>query len=313
MLDEAYVLAGRQTRPSSSSDKKATSAVLISTNASSTPETKNDPATGDRVSLNASTESRPSSSPTTSIAKNELTRIYYIGIGDVLDVRLGSEAESQSTLFTVTPAGLLEHPILTEPMQVSGLTLEETRTRLEADLKHRAVSENPKVSVGIQEYLSHAIIVSGSVKDPGTKLLRREAIPLYVVIADAQPTPEAARATLIKYETGEAIVVDLSKPADLNLLVRSGDVITVQPNPKQFFYVGGEVKAPGEIQFRPSLTLTQAILAAGGLVREAKAAQVARDGAKGFLSTTRYKLKDIYNGKLADPLIQSGDRITVEH
>jgi len=180
-------------------------------------------------------------------------------------------------------------------------------------LKRRAVNENPKVLIGVREYLSHAIIVSGLVKDPGTKLLRREAIPLYVVIADAQALPEAGRATVMRHENGDAVVVDLSKPAEMNLLVRSGDVITVQANPKQFFYVGGEVKAPGEIQFRRGLTLTQAILAAGGLTRISKEARLAREGDNGFLSSTRYKLKDINTGKLADPLIQPGDRITVEH
>ncbi|MBA3257233.1 MAG: SLBB domain-containing protein, partial [Pyrinomonadaceae bacterium] len=192
-------------------------------------------------------------------------------------------------------------------------TVEETKARLEADLKRRAINENPRVLVGVREYLSHAVIVSGLVKEPGTKLLRREAIPLYVVTADAQLAPEAGRATLIRHETGEALVVDLSKPAEMNLLVRSGDVITVHANPKLFFYVGGEVKAPGEKEFRPGLTLTQAILAAGGLSRESKEAHLAREGDNGFLASTRYKLKDINIGKLADPLIQPGDRITVEH
>ena len=213
----------------------------------------------------------------------------------------------------VTPSGLLEHPILATPIQVSGLTVEQIRARLEADLKRRAVNENPRVMVGVREYLSHAIIVSGIVKDPGTKLLRREAIPLYVVIADAQPAPEAGRATLVRHKTGEVVIVDLSKPVEMNMLVRSGDVITVQANPKQFFYVGGEVKAPGELEFRPGLTLTQAILTAGGLSREPKNAHIARASDKGFLASTRYKLKDINTGKVEDPLIQPGDRITVEH
>ncbi|MCM3872637.1 MAG: tetratricopeptide repeat protein [Pyrinomonadaceae bacterium] len=265
------------------------------------------------ASLGIPTDAIPDNSKSASTARDDLTRVYRIGIGDVLDVRLGNEATTQSTLFTVTPSGLLEHPILAAPLQVSGLTVEETRTRLEADLKRRAVNENPRVLVGIREYLSHAIIVSGLVKEPGTKLLRREAIPLYVVIADAQPAPEAGRATLIRHETGDVMIIDLSKPMQMNLLVRSGDVITVQASPKQFFYVGGEVKAPGEIQFRPGLTLTQAILTAGGLSRAARNAQIARASDKGFLASTRYKLKDINTGKLEDPLIQPGDRITVEH
>ncbi|MGI8898416.1 MAG: tetratricopeptide repeat protein [Pyrinomonadaceae bacterium] len=312
-LDEAYVLAGRKLKPARFPVKDSTVANPLSSNASNDSLPKNDTAAGVPVSLNVSEDLRPNNSRSAPTTRNELTRVYRIGVGDVLDVRLGDEPATQSTLFTVTPSGLLEHPILPEPLQVSGLTVEETRVRLEADLKRRAVNENPRVLVGIREYLSHAIIVSGFVKEPGTKLLRREAIPLYVVIADAQPAPEAGRATVTKHETGEAVVVDLSKSAEMNLLVRSGDVITVHANPKQFFYVGGEVKSPGEIQFRPGLTLTQALLAAGGLSRESKEAHVARVDNEGFLASTSYKLKDINTGKLADPLIQPGDRITVEH
>lgn len=316
MLNEAYVLSGRKLEPTSRSVEKAEKATKVdqlSPNASSDSEPNDDKAVAVPVSLKTTTNPRPKNSVLMSTASDELTRVYYIGVGDILDVRIGDEPASQSTLFTVSPSGLLEHPVLPEPLQVSGLTAEEAKNRIEADLKRRAVNENPKVMVGVREYLSHAIIVSGSVKEPGTKLLRREAIPLYVVIADAQPDPEAERATLIKHGNGEVLVVDLSKPADMNQLVRSGDVLTVHPGSKQFFYVGGKVKAPGEIQFRPGLTLTQAILAAGGLSRESKEAHVARAGSNGFLSSASYKLKDINSGKVADPLIQPGDRITVEH
>lgn len=312
-LDEAYVMAGRNNKTTDQPQAEATAAKALSSNASSTSPQKNDAPAGAQVSLDVPAGSSANKSWSTASLTTDLTRVYRIGVGDVLDVRLSNEPATQSTLFTVTPSGLLEHPILPTPLQVSGLTVDEAKAQLEADLKRRAVDENPTVLIGVREYLSHAIIVSGLVKDPGTKLLRREAIPLYVVIADAQPMMEAGRATVIRHETGEAVIADLSKPTEMNLLVRPGDIITVNANPKQFFYVGGEVKAPGEVQFRAGLTLTQAILAAGGLSRESKQAQIAREGANGFLKSTRYKLKDINNGKMADPLIQPGDRITVEH
>jgi polysaccharide export outer membrane protein len=211
----------------------------------------------------------------------------------------------------VTATGLLEHPSLVEPLPVAGLTVEEIKMRLEEDLKRRAITEEPKVAVSIREYLSHAILVSGLVKEPGTKLLRREAIPLYVVVADAQPLPEAGRVTLIQNEGRKVLNIDLSEPGQMNILIRSGDVVTVQRNPTLFFYLGGEVKSPGEKSYRPGLTLTQAILIAEGLTSKGKEAQLAREKADGFLQVTRYKLKDINSGKLEDPLIQPGDRITI--
>ena len=118
--------------------------------------------------------------------------------------------------------------------------------------------------------------------------------------------------TVLKHDTRETYVIDMLRTSEMNLLVRPGDVITLQANPPQFFYVDGEVKSPGEKSFRPGLTLTQAIIAAGGLTKNAKAVRLARDNGRGFLNVSHYKLKEVNSGKIADPLLQPGDRITID-
>ena len=142
--------------------------------------------------------------------------------------------------------------------------------------------------------------------------MKREAIQLYVVVADAQPLHEAGQGSVLRNESNESYLIDLLAQSEMNLLVRPGDVITLQASPAQYFYVGGEVKSPGEKTFRRGLTLTQAIIAAGGLSKKVKEARLARDDGKGFLVVNRYKLKDIDSGKIPDPVIQPGDRITIE-
>jgi len=260
----------------------------------------------------ASLISAPSSTTTTKPANDPaLTKVYRVGPGDILDVRLTDTASTQPTLFTITPSGLLEHPDLSAPLPSAGFTVEEITSRIEDDLKRRSSTKHANVSVAVNEYVSHTILVSGLVKEPGTKILKREAIPLYVVLADAQPLPEADLVTVLRNESNENYVIDLLKPSEMNMLVRPADVITVQTNPQQFFYVGGEVKSPGEKSFRRGLTLTQAIIAAGGLAKNSKEARLARDNGKGFLVLSRYKLKDIDSGKVPDPLVQPGDRITI--
>ncbi|MEN3328684.1 MAG: polysaccharide biosynthesis/export protein VpsN [Acidobacteriota bacterium] len=246
-------------------------------------------------------------------AANELplTKIYRVGPNDVLDIRINDSA-AQSTLFTITTSGLLEHPMLSEPLAAGGLTTDEISSRLESEIKRRALLENPKVSVGVRDYASHTILVSGLVKDSGTKIIRREAIPLYVVVADAQPLPEAARVTVLRNETNQTFDVELAESSEMNLLVRPGDVITLHPNVTQFLYIGGEVKAPGEKTYRRGLTLTQAIIAAGGVTPKAKEARLGRDDGNGFLVVTRYKLKEIESGKVQDPAVKPGDRITIK-
>jgi len=273
---------------------------------------------GERIAMNVtpSSEPLPANSVTPTPAKsstedNSLTKLYRIGPNDVLDVRVNDPQSPKSTLFTITPSGLLEHPLLVEPLLVTGLTVEQIGTRIEDDLKTRALIENPKVIVGVRDYGSHSIIVSGLVKDSGTKFLMREAIPLYVVVADAQPLPEAARVTVVRNERNQIFEIDLSRAADMNLLVRPGDVITFQPSVTQFVYIGGEVKSPGEKTFRRGLTLTQVILASGGVTSKSTLAQIARDDGRGFLVETSFKLREIVSGKTVDPLLKPGDRISI--
>ena len=234
-----------------------------------------------------------------------LTKVYRVGPGDVLDVSFGESAEPVAV--TVSTSGFLTHPNLAQPLLVARLTVEEIGSQLEGAMKQNVGS----VSVGVREYVSHTILVSGLVKEPGTKILRREAIPLSVVIADAQPLPEASQATIVRSESNEMFTIDLAENTEINLLVHPGDVITLQPNAPQFFYVAGEVKEPGEKVFRRGLTLTQAIISAGGVTGKPNEARLARDDGKGFLVVTRYRIKDIESGKLKDPLIQPGDRITI--
>jgi polysaccharide biosynthesis/export protein len=259
----------------------------------------------------AKTEVAPSNETNAAAKDLTLTKLYRVGPGDVLDVRINDSTTPQSTLFTITPAGLLEHPSLAEPMHVSGMSVEDISAAFESDLKRRALLDDPKVSVGVRDYASHTILVSGLVKDSGTKILRREAIPLYVVIADAQPLPEAAKVTLVRSEANETYELDLNQPAEMNLLVRPGDVITLHANATQFLYIGGEVKSPGEKTYRRGLTLTQAIISAGGVTKKGKEAKLGRDDGRGFLTVTNVKLKDIESGKIMDPLVRPGDRIMI--
>ncbi len=250
--------------------------------------------------------------PVAAPAEIPLTKIYRVGPADVLDIRINDNAESQSTLFTITSAGFLEHPMLAEPLAASGLTTDEISARFESDLKRRALVAEPKVLVGVRDYASHTILVSGLVKESGPKILRREAIPLYVIVADAQPLPEAEHVTVVRNETNETFEADLAQANEMNLLVRSGDVVTLLAPVTQFIYLGGEVKLPGEKRYRRGLTLTQAINAAGGVTTIGKEARVGRDDGKGFLVVTRYKLKEIESGKIPDPQVKPGDRITIK-
>jgi len=245
--------------------------------------------------------------------KNDLTGVYKVGIGDVLDIHIAGSSTADSTLFTVSSTGTVEYPILGQSMNVLGLTTNEISEKIGAELKHRAIGNASDTQVGVRDYNSHTILVSGLVKEPGTKILRREAIPLYVVLADAQPLPEAAQVTVISQHADKTRIIDLANAEETSMLVLPGDVVSVGTTEKQFFYVGGEVKSPGELPFHKGLTLTQAIFSAGGVTLRGEKVQLSRGSGNALLTLNEFKLKEINKGKVPDPLIQPGDRIMVLH
>ena len=246
----------------------------------------------------------------TSAQELQLTEIYRVGTGDVLDIRLLNTANHNSTLFTVDGAGVIDLPLAGGSISVAGLTTEEIQTRIAAELKRRALEENAKVSVGVRQYLSHSVTVTGLVIHPGIRFLRRERVPLYVVLAESQLRNDGGRVVILRAgNAGQPH--DLSDQATLNLPVQSGDVITITSRPEEFYYIGGRISHPGQKSFQPGITLLQAILAAGGTIRQENHVEISREGTDRRLVTNRYTIKQIKSGAVEDPKLQPGDRIEV--
>jgi protein involved in polysaccharide export with SLBB domain len=239
-----------------------------------------------------------------------VTEIYRVGIGDVLDIRLLNTPNNRSTLFTVMPGGAIDLPVAGGAIMVAGKTTDEIQAHIAKELKRREVDDKGQVSVGVRQYVSHSVILTGLVVNPGTRILRREAVPLYVVLSEAQLRNDAGRVMIMREGTnGEPL--ELSDPQTLNVTVQSGDVITISSKPQEFYYIGGRVNYPGQKSFQRGITLLQAILAAGGTARQENRVEISRAGADGRLSTIFYRIKEIKAGTVEDPKLQPGDRIEI--
>jgi len=239
------------------------------------------------------------------------TQIYRVGVGDVLDIELSGNPARTSTLFTVLENGVLEYPLAGNPIVVSGMTTSEVATLLRQRIK---VFDNPNVAVDVREYASHTVTIVGLVEAPGKKILRREALPLYALLAEASLMPEAGSATITRKGTAP-VIVDL-KDAELSAtLVLPGDAIKVtgkQPAVLDFYFIGGEINSPGQKPYHDGLTLTQGILASGGVKSSAGSrVKVSRQGEDGKLVTEEFNLRKIQAGKDPDPVLQKGDRVEV--
>ena len=256
-----------------------------------------------RASASSNGASLPSRTPAA-------TTLYRVGVGDVLDIRLANMPTRESTLFTVLKPGVVEYPLLSSAVNVNGLTTEEIAALLGREIK---VIDHPRATVSVRDYASHAVTITGLVDSPGRKALRREAVPLYAVLAEALPRTDATAITIVRGGKKESL--SIANEQSMATLVMSGDVIKVSGDsaaPKRFVYIGGDVASIGEREFREGMTLTQALLAAGGVARGEKAsAKVARRNAGGFLVTNEYNVRTIEEGKAPDPVLEAGDRIEV--
>lgn len=239
------------------------------------------------------------------------TDIYKVGVGDVLDIRLLNSPTNRSTLYSVIDEGLIDFPIAGGAIAVAGLTTKEIQARITSQLKRLALEERTQVVVAVRQYASHTVIITGLVNTPGTRILRREAVPLYVLLAEVQPRLDAGRVAIIRAGVPPRLV-DLNDAATLNVIVRPGDVINVTARPQDFYYIAGRISYPGQKIFQPGITLVQAILAAGGLARDNEV-ELSREGSNGRLATTKFNLKEIKSGKIQDPKLQPGDRIEVSN
>lgn len=243
------------------------------------------------------------------------TEHYKIGVGDILFINLQNSSKG-STYFTVLNDGTIDYPLAGEMVSVAGLTTDEIEEILTEKIK---LYENPQVSVKVRDYSSHKITVLGMVEKSGEKFIQREAVPLFVVRAEAVVNPTATRVVIRRADSSTETFRLADEKAD-NVLIFPGDFVEFSADQAVggktgnfgFFFIGGEIAAGGQKDFYDGMTLTQAILASGGLKKEGvKKVVVRRKNEAGLLVSTEYNLKNIKDGKIPDPVLQAGDTIEV--
>lgn len=167
--------------------------------------------------------------PSTSVAPPFIiaataSEVYRVGIGDVLDIQFKENPTDASTLFTVLGAGQVDYPLAGEPLKVVGMTTEEIASALKTRIR---LFDNPSVVVNVRDYASHTVSISGFVGAPGTKMLRREAVPLYAILAESQMLSEATRVTITR--GGNTTSISLKDIEQSATLVVPGDQLKVWP------------------------------------------------------------------------------------
>jgi protein involved in polysaccharide export with SLBB domain len=240
--------------------------------------------------------------------------IYRVGVGDIIFVNL-KNAPNSSGYYTVKANGMIDFPLAGDKLVVTGRTAIEVAQMLAAGI---TLYPDPRVEVKVRDYRSHKITVSGMVEQSGESTIQREAIPLYVVCAQAGVDPKATKALVRRSDVAPVETFDLHDANSDKILIFPGNAVEFTADTRSsalintgFYYIGGSINSAGQKEFAEGITLSQAIAASGGAKGNPKKVSIRRKVDKGTLKISEFDLRAIKDRKIADPALSPGDRIEV--
>jgi protein involved in polysaccharide export with SLBB domain len=240
---------------------------------------------------------------------------YRVGPGDVLEVVVDGRPDL-SRLPTVQTTGSVWLPRAGQ-VEVRGLTPAEIAAKVTPLLAGEDLA-SPRVAVRVREYQSQFVWVRGAVWRPGRKPLR-SGTRLVDALLDAGGFQEGASGEVTVERAGAAFAdgtrsarfrfpATAPTPAELEQLslpLLAGDVITA--GVQRWITVSGAVKKPGRHEFEDALTLSRAVEAAGGLLRNGSERVLVRrkDG------DIEVDLGAVRDGHAEDLALAPGDQVVV--
>lgn len=201
------------------------------------------------------------------------TSSYRLGIEDVISVTVLGHPEFSGE-FLIPVGGLLTLPSVGS-VKAAGKTMDELAAEATGRLKERLV--NPEVTVSLKSPRMQRIYVLGAVNQPGQYDLKpgwRIAEALAAAGGLAQDVEAAECKAVIMHATGakeSASLGDIIRgDSEANLLIESGDVLTIDAGETLPIYVMGRVKNPGLYKVRKAdAGVMEALALAGGTLDDA--------------------------------------------
>jgi len=223
------------------------------------------------------------------------TKVYLLGPGDVLEVRVFGQPELSSTVQVDGDGNLSSLPFLEQPIRAKCRSDRE----VQKDIKdaYAKFINNPQVSVRISERNSRQpATVFGAVRMPSRVEMKRK-VRLNELMAVTGGFTERAAGTIQILHTeplmcpeqgeeaqaapidGTKVPLQVVKIAELrsgkleaNPVIRPGDyVLVTEAEP---VYITGAVNSPGGLYLRDQLMLSRALAMVGGARKEAKLTDV---------------------------------------
>lgn len=202
---------------------------------------------------------------------------YRIGPGDLLSVTTLDYPQLSSDAIRVDSRGMVLLPLVDGEVQAACLT--EGELAQEITKRYLKFIREPQVKVFVKDYQSQNVAVIGAVNAPGRFQLQRRLRLLELLSFVGGPSGQAGRSIQI-FHAGSSVVCEGGSEANGEQLVSlslsqtmrgedaanpyivAGDIVTV-PDADQYFVMGNVAK-PAAYALKDKVSLTQAIVMAGG-------------------------------------------------
>ena len=224
----------------------------------------------------------PSAAVTSVKAASPADRQYRIGPGDVLDVRVFNRPQLSDSM-AVSNDGMIRMPFIGE---IRAACLTEGELAKEITARLLKYQRNPQVDVSVKQYNSQQVAIIGAVNSPSRVQLQRRVRLLELLSLANGPSERAGRSIQVLHaETPTSICEETPTPSDpnddalaglnsyslsetlkgslqANPYLRPGDIVTI-PEAEQAYIIGNVFK-PGPIALSEPITVSRAIVMAGG-------------------------------------------------
>lgn len=222
-------------------------------------------------------------------AKTPLVYEYKMGVGDVLRVNVWGNPDfnlfgtagvsaSGATIANAPPAqaagriieenGRLYFPLIGD-QQAAGLTVREFRQKLTRALS--AYIKDPQIDVSVLSYRSQRVFLNGEVRQPGVYPITDIPQRITDLIGTSGGTTQESDLTNVtltrdkKTYTLDLYDLYYEGRSGENVLLKHGDVINIGDRQARKIFVMGEVLKTGSLVMRRGkISLTEAIMDAGG-------------------------------------------------
>lgn len=286
------------------------------------------------MTVSAQTTADASPTPTTQnkpVLVNKPTERYRIGLQDVIDISISRHPELSVANMKINSDGKIRLPRINKSVTAICKTENELALEIE-ELYRQNYLRDPFVSVYVREQNSQPFAVMGAVNKPGYYVTNRRLTLLELLSFAGGPDVEFAGTKIqVARVGGISGCVDESEKevtdgevafftftlADVikqktNPVMKPGDIVYMFEFERA--YIAGNVKEAKSIPLKQEITLTQAIVEAGGLLPASKKSEIKiyrQDAGGANRQILIVNLNDINSKKIADPILQPNDVIEI--